>query len=145
MRTKDFLGRLEHDRIVQAIREAEGKTSGEVRVYVERGNLNGDALPAAQKKFDELGMHKTRDRNGVLIYVAPRAHKFAVVGDQAIHEKCGDALWQGVVAKMRDHFKNERFSEAIVDAIRDLGLVLAERFPRKGDDRNEMSDSVIES
>ncbi len=145
MRTKDFLGRLEHDRIVQAIREAEGKTSGEVRVYVERGNLNGDALPAAQKKFDELGIHKTRDRNGVLIYVAPRAHKFAVVGDQAIHEKCGDALWQGVVAKMRDHFKNERFSEAIVDAIRDLGLVLAERFPRKGDDRNEMSDSVIES
>ena len=145
MRTKDFLGRLEHDRIVHAIRDAEGKTSGEVRVYVERGNLNGDALPAAQKKFDELGMHKTRDRNGVLIYVVPRAHKFAVVGDQAIHEKCGDALWQGVVAKMRDHFNNERCSEEIVDAIRDLGLVLAERFPRKGDDRNEMPDAVAES
>jgi len=145
MRTKDFLGKLEHDRIVQAIREAEKETSGEIRVYVQRGKLDGDALPAAQKKFDQLGMHKTRDRNGVLIYVAPRAHKFAVVGDQAIHEKCGDALWQSVVAKMRDHFKNERFSDAIVDAIRDIGDVLSQHFPRKGDDKNEMPDALIES
>jgi uncharacterized membrane protein len=145
MRTKDFLDRLEHDRIVQAIREAEKKTSGEIRVYVERGTLNGEALPAAQKKFDEVGMHKTRDRNGVLIYVAPRSHKFAVVGDQAIHEKCGDVLWQSVVAKMREHFKNERFSDAIVDAVRDLGDVLSQHFPRSGDDKNEMPDAVVES
>src|SRR5207247_8100407 len=88
MRTREFLSKLEHDRIVQAIREAESKTSGQIRVYVQRGKLNADPLTAAQKKFHRLGMHKTSERNAVLIFVAPRAHKFAVVGDKAIHEKC---------------------------------------------------------
>ena len=86
MRTKEFLSELEHDRIVQAIREAESKTSGQTRVYIQRGKLNADPLTAAQKKFHRLGMDKTSERNAVLIFVAPRAHKFAVVGDKAIHE-----------------------------------------------------------
>ena len=67
MRTREFLSKLEHDRIVRAIREAEENTSGEIRVFVQRGKLNGDPLTAAQKKFHRLGMHKTRERNAVLI------------------------------------------------------------------------------
>src|SRR5207245_11748894 len=96
MRTKEFLNKLEHDRIVQAIREAESKTSGEIRVFVQRGKLDVDPLIAAQKKFHRLGMHKTPERNAVLIFVAPRAHKFAVVGDEANHEKCSEAFRQGL-------------------------------------------------
>ena len=144
MRTKDFVGKLDHDRIVQAIREAEGKTSGQIRVYLQRGPLKVDPLFAAQKRFDALGMRKTRDRNAVLIFVAPRAHRFAVVGDEGIHQKCGDSLWQEVVKRMGDHFRNERFSEAIVDAIRDLGAVMAAQFPGKGDGPNELPDTVME-
>ena len=93
MRTKEFLSKLEHDRIVQAIREAESKTSGEIRVFVQRGKLEVDPVQVAQKKFRRLGMHNTLDRNGVLIFIAPRAQKFAVIGDRAIHEKCGEAFW----------------------------------------------------
>ena len=85
MRTKEFLSKLEHDRIVQTIREAESKTSGQIRVYIQRGKLDVDPLVPAQKKFHRLGMHRTPERNAILIFVAPRAHKFAVVGDQAIH------------------------------------------------------------
>jgi len=125
MRTREFLSKLEHDRIVQAIREAESKTSAQIRVYIQRGKLNGNPLIAAQKKFQRLGMHKARQRNGVLIFVAPRARKFAVVGDQATHERCGELYWQRVVDLMREHFRNERFSDALVDAIRDIGSVLA--------------------
>src|SRR5207248_3195056 len=113
MRTKEFLSRLEHDRIVGAIREAESKTSSQIRVYVQRGKLSADSLIAAQKKFQRLGMHKTRERNAVLIFVAPRAHKFAVVGDKAIHEKCGEQFWQHLVDGMRGHFQNEKFSCAL--------------------------------
>ena len=87
-------------------------------------------------------MHNTRERNAVLIFVAPRMHQFAVIGDQAIHQKCGDTLWQSVVGKMRDHFRNERFSDAIVDAIHDVGAVLAEHFPRRGSDANEVPGRV---
>ena len=104
MRTREFLSKLEHDRIIQAIHEAESKTSGEIRVLIERGKLKSDPLEAAQRKFHRLGMHKTRERNAVLIFVAPRVHKFAVVGDNAIHEKCGDEFWQRVVERMRTAF-----------------------------------------
>jgi len=133
MRTKEFLSKLEHDRIVQVIREAESKTSGQIRVYIQRGKLNADPLVAAQKKFHRLGMHKTSERNSVLIFVAPRAHKFAVVGDKAIHEKCGEEFWQRVVDVMRTHFQNEKFSHAIVEAIEEIGKLLAAHFPENRD------------
>jgi uncharacterized membrane protein len=93
MRSREFLSKLEHDRIVRAIREAESKTSGEIRVYVQRGKLNADPLIVAQKQFQKLQMDRTQERNAVLIFVAPRVHKFAVVGDKAVHEKCGDEFW----------------------------------------------------
>jgi len=144
MRTKEFLSKVEHDRIVHAICEAESKTSGEIRVYVQRGKLSGDPLTAAQKKFHQLGMHKTREQNAVLIFVAPRAHKFAVVGDKAIHEKCGDEFWQRVVTRMRTHFQNENFSDALVEAVKEIGSVLASHFPKTLGNANELPDDVIE-
>ena len=142
MRTKEFISRLDHDRIVEAIRDAERRTSGEVRVYIQRGELKREILDIAQERFQKLGMQKTRERNGVLILVAPRVHKFAVVGDEGIHTRCGNELWERVVAKMREHFRAERFSDAIVDAVRDVGEVLARHFPRQAGDRNELPDVV---
>ena len=144
MRTKEFLSQLEHDRIVRAIQEAESKTSGQIRVYIQRGKLNVDPLMAAQKRFHRLGIHRTPERNAVLIFVAPRAHKFAVVGDKAIHEKCGDEFWQSVVDKMRAHFRNEKFNDAMVDAIGDLGNALATHFPKGSTSGNNLPDEVVE-
>jgi uncharacterized membrane protein len=145
MRTKEFLTKLEHDRIVQAIRDAESKTSGEIRVYIQRGKLDGDPLIAAQKKFHRLSMHKTAERNAVLIFVAPRAHKIAVVGDNAIHEKCGEELWRRLVGQMRDHFKNEEFSHALVEAIEETGKALAAHFPKELLPSKRLPDDVLEA
>jgi uncharacterized membrane protein len=144
MRTKEFLSKLEHDRIVAAIREAESRTSGQIRVFIQRGKLNVDPLVAAQKKFHRLGMHKTRARNAILIFVAPRAHKFAVVGDKAIHEKCGEQFWQRLVDGMREHFRNEKFSHALVEAIEEAGKALASHFPKRSTSSNQLPDDVIE-
>jgi uncharacterized membrane protein len=131
MRTKEFLSKLEHDQIVQAIREAGSKTSGEIRVFIQRGKVADDPVIAAQKRFRRLGMHKNRQQTDILIWVAPRAHKFAIVGDKAIHEKCGEELWQRLVERMREHFRNEKFSDALVDAIREAGEALAFHFPKR--------------
>jgi uncharacterized membrane protein len=144
MRTKEFLSKLDHDRIIEAIRGAESKTSGEIRVYIQRGEFETDPVMLAQKKFQRLGMYKTRERNAVLIFVAPRAHKFAVVGDQAIHEKCGEQFWQHVVDGMRVHFQNEKFSHALTEAINEVGKVLATHFPRTSANANELPDEIIE-
>ena len=145
MRTREFLSKLEHDRNIQAIGEAESKTSGEIRVLIQRGKLRSDPLVAARKKFHRLGMHKTRERNAVLIFVAPRVHKFAVVGDEAIHKKCGNEFWQRIVEGIRTHFRNEKFSDALVEAVREIGDVLASDFPKTRSDTNELSDDLIES
>ena len=144
MRTKEFLSKLEHDRIVDTIREAESKTSGQIRIYIQRGKLRVDTLIAAQKKFHQLGIHKTRERNAVLIFVAPRAHKFAVVGDKTVHEKCGEQFWQRLVDGMRAHFQNEKFSHAIVETIEETGKMLATHFPRRSTGGNELPDEIVE-
>ena len=144
MRTKEFIGKLDHDRVVQAIRDVEAKTSAEVRVYIQRGKLEGDALAAAEARFQKLGMDKTEERNAVLIFIAPRAHKFAVVGDKAIHERCGEQLWQSVVDRMRAHFQEERFGDALVEAIQEVGQALALHFPKRSREANELPDDVVE-
>src|SRR3954454_22812107 len=117
MRTHKFLRELEHDRIVKAIKDEEAKTSGQIRVFLQRRIFEEDALQRAQKKFLQLGMEKTRERNGVLIVVAPRAQKFAVIGDEGVHEKCGEKFWANLVARMREHFLREDFTQALMEAI----------------------------
>jgi uncharacterized membrane protein len=144
MRTKTFLNQLDHDRIVRAIKEAEAKTSGEIRIYIQRGELDGDAFDYAQRKFRQLGMEQTREQNGVLIFVAPRARKFAVIGDEGVHKKCGDEFWQGLVNKMREHFECEEFTDALVEAIDSTGQLLARYFPKSADRGNELPDSIVE-
>ncbi len=89
-------------------------------------------------------MHKTGERNAVLIFVAPRAHKFAVVGDRAIHEKCGEEFWQRLIDLMRVHFQDEKFSQALVEAIGETGKLLAAYFPKRLASSSELPDDVIE-
>ena len=144
MRTHHFLRRLDHKRITQAIKKAEGRTSGQIRVFIQRGDFDDEALPRALKKFLQLGMDKTSDRNAALIFVAPRARKYAVVGDVGVHEKCGEQFWQGLVGAMREHFKKEDFNRAIIHGINELGKVLAIHFPRTADTINELPDEVVE-
>jgi uncharacterized membrane protein len=74
--------------------------------------------------------------------VAPREHKFAVVGDRAIHEKCGDEFWQRIVEGMRRHFQNEKFSHALIEAITEIGRLLAAHFPKITADANELPDEI---
>ena len=144
MRTHNFIRQLEHDRIVAAIKKAEANTSGQIRVFLQRGKFEEDALERAQKKFVQLGMQKTAERNAVLIFVAPRVQKFAVVGDEGVHARCGEKFWEELVARMREHFLREDFTEALLEAVNATGALLAKHFPRTGPARNELPDEVVE-
>jgi uncharacterized membrane protein len=144
MRTHRFIRELEHDRITRAIKEAEAKTSGQIRVFLQRGKFEEDALERAQEKFIQLGMHKTKERNAILILVAPRAQKFAVVGDEGVHQKCGEKFWQALVEKMRLHFLREEFTDALVEGIESAGELLARYFPKTGPSANELPDEIVE-
>ena len=141
MKPKDFLNQLRHDDIVAAIQSAEQKTSGEIRVFISRKNVD-DAVAAAQKQFDRLGMTKTHHRNGVLIFVAPSARKFAVIGDTAVHQKCGDAFWLALAEEMASHFKKSDFTAGIIHGIQKAGELLAAHFPPQAEAGNELPDQV---
>jgi len=141
MKHSEFIEQLNNDQIVAAIREAEKKTSGEIRVFISHKNAD-DPVAAAQSQFERLGMTKTHHRNGVLIFVAPRARKFAVIGDTAVHQRCGGAFWQALAAEMTGHFKQSEFTAGIVHAIRKAGELLAAHFPPQPGDTNELSDQI---
>lgn len=141
MKPHEFFSKLEHDKIVDAIRKAESKMCGEIRVFISRKERH-DPVVAAQRRFEKLGMTKTRERNGVLIYVVPRVRKFAIIGDVAVHEKCGDSFWKDVANEMSEHFRKGNFTDAIVHGIRRAGTLMAEHFPRRAGDTNQLSDDI---
>ena len=143
MNPKDFISRLDENRIVSAIADAEKKTSGEIRVYISR-KPRPNAFAFAKKRFLALGMTKTRHRNAVLIYVVPRQRTFAVIGDVGVHQKCGEAFWQETVGSMSEMFKAEKFTDALVHGVEKVGTLLAAHFPRGGDDSNQLPNALIE-
>jgi uncharacterized membrane protein len=142
MKTRAFLDRVQEDEVITAIRQAESKTSGEIRVFVSHKEVQ-DALVAAQTQFERMKMQRTRDRNGVLIFVAPRTRQFAVVGDAGIHSRCGPEFWNEVASQMSERFQQGAFTAGIVHAIHRAGSLLAHHFPRRPDDENELPDQVM--
>lgn len=143
MKTKHFLRALDDARVVEAIAAAERTTAGELRVFVSRRKLRGaDVCARARAEFGMLGMEGTRRRNAVLFYLVPCEQAFAVIGDEAVHAKCGQAFWEQTAKAMEADFAAGRFTEGLVAGIRRAGELLAEHFPRRADDRNEMPDGV---
>jgi len=129
MHPKKFATHLQHDGIVAAIHDAEQKTSGQIRVSINHKNVD-DPVAAAQAEFLRLGLDRSPARNGVLIFVAPRTHKFAVVGDAAVHAKCGDEFWRKLAGAMTGYFRKSEFTPGIIHGVQKAGELLAEHFPK---------------
>jgi uncharacterized membrane protein len=143
MKPHQFLQAVDHEKIVAAIAAAEKRTSAQIRVYVSH-HKRVDALAFANRRFLKLKMDRTPMRNAVMIFLAPKTHKFAVVGDVAVHAKCGDGFWRSVVTAMEPLLKRGDFTEAIVVGVTNVGDVLAQHFPQLSRDRSDLSDAVTE-
>lgn len=137
------LSQKEKDDIKGYIQKAELKSSAEIRVYLEK-KCPGEVLDRASFLFKELKMHKTVERNGVLIYLAHEDHLFAIIGDSGIHSKVGDHYWQSVKEEMLELFKIGKIKDGLCLGVNRVGIELAKYFPRSKGDVNELSDDVIE-
>lgn len=138
----DILGQIDNQRVVDAIRDAEMRTSGEIRVHVQRKIRVGDIRTVAERTFERLGMTKTALRNGVLLFIATEDRKFTILGDRGINEKVPAGFWDEIAAKLTIRFKNGEFTDGIVEAIANAGERLAEFFPRATGDVNELPDDI---
>lgn len=140
----EFFSPEENELIVSAVRAAEQRTSGEVRVFVESKCRFVDALDRAVEVFHGLRMHETADRNGVLVYVAMKDHQLAIYGDEGIHQKVGTEFWNTELQHMLREFNREHYAEGIARVVREVGEVLVRHFPYdKTTDKNELPDDIV--
>jgi uncharacterized membrane protein len=140
----EFLSASEKDKIIDAIKAAEKQTSGEIRVFIESHCRFVDPVDRAGEIFWSLKMDQTRERNAVLIYVAVKDHQMAILGDEGIHKKVGNQFWTDEISKMRLHFQQQHYMDALVLVIQDIGKALDDYFPYvSGTDKNELPDDII--
>ena len=138
---RNFFTDQEQQSLIAAITQAELHTSGEIRLHLENFCF-GNEVKTAQKVFGKLGMRKTAERNGVLIYIATLSRKVAIIGDEGIHQKLGTAYWEKLVADLIQQFKSDKKAPALAGAIIECGQQLGKFFPLKDDDKNELSNSI---
>ncbi|MFA7105477.1 MAG: TPM domain-containing protein [Dysgonamonadaceae bacterium] len=138
-----MLNKVDLDKVSDAIKNAENRTSAEIRVCVAR-KCEEDPLNAAAKKFRKLKMYKTKLRNSVLIYVAPVDHKAAILGDIGINEAASEGFWDDVLEDMFLHFRNNEIVQGICEGVGKVGALINARYPIMENDENELSNEVIQ-
>ncbi len=138
---KDFFSGEQRDDIKQAIMNAELDTSGEIRVHID-SKCKGEVMDRAFQVFKKLKMHDTGLRNGVLFYLAVKNRKFAIIGDKGINEVVPEDFWEELKSDMLDAFREENFTDGLIDGITRTGTHLKQHFPYKTDDVNELPDEI---
>lgn len=133
----------EEERMVEAIRFAEQKTSGEIRLFVESHCKFLDPVDRAIEVFGELRMQETKDRNGVLLYIAMKGHQLAIYGDKGIHERLGQDFWTSEIRTILAEFGQQHYADGIIKVIHDIGEALKTHFPFERGDSNELKDDIV--
>jgi uncharacterized membrane protein len=130
------------DRLKQEIETAEKLTTGEIRVFLE-DTCTVDILDRTAFLFDQLNMQNTKQRNGVLIYLSLKDHKFSIIGDAGINAQVNENYWEEIKNKMTPFFISDQLEEGIVFAIKEVSKVLQKYFPYHHTDVNELSDKIV--
>jgi uncharacterized membrane protein len=139
---KKPFNKIEEQLILSAIKAAENNTSGEIRLHIEPRCKTDDTYERAIDLFEELGMTETKDRNGVLIYMAIDDKKFAIIGDEGINDVVPENFWNNTKDLMIEQFKQGKIAQGLVVGIHDAGEQLKVFFPYQKDDTNELSDDI---
>ncbi len=122
------MNREQRDAIAAAIRDAEDGTTSRIAVRVV-GDKAVDAFGRAKHEFERAGLHRHEAENAALILVAPKARRFAILGDRALHERVGDDFWNDLVKKSQPYFARGQLFEGILYAVDRIGEAVHEHFP----------------
>ncbi|MEN9523297.1 MAG: hypothetical protein RL065_1674 [Bacteroidota bacterium] len=140
---KPHFNAAEKETIKLAIQKAESNTSGEIRVFVENRCKSENTIHRATECFFKFNMQNTQLKNGVLIYIAIKDKKFAIIGDSGINEMVSDNFWDSEKECMKSYFKNGKIIEGIEASILKVGEQLKQFFPHQSNDTNELNDDII--
>ena len=141
MESNEVLTLQQQEAIINAIGDAEKNTSGEIRIHLDN-ICKVNPVKRAEEVFLRLGMDKTAQRNGVLIYLACKSKVFAIIGDKGINDVVPEGFWNDISAAMANHFRNGDFAIGLEAAVRAVGEKLKAFFPYSSDDINEQPDEI---
>ena len=127
-KVEDFLTAQEEQEIIAAIRKAEQRTSGEIRIHIEKTSKI-DAIDRAMDVFHLLKMDNTKLQNGVLIYVAVEDRNFVIFGDKGINDAVESNFWDSTKDVMQKHFKSGNFKQGLIEGVLKAGEQLEKHFP----------------
>ena len=139
---KDFFTEVQRERIIEAIRQAETRTSGEIKVHVELRCPLPDVMERARDVFGQLDLHRTKRQNGVLFYLSLEDRKFAILGDQGLDAVVPNGFWQSTKEAVRSLFGRGELTEGLCRGVQMAGEQLENHFPRDPGDTNELSDDL---
>ena len=94
--------------------------------------------------FKSAAERRTTGRTGILIYLSMAERRAEIIGDEAITKVTTPETWGEAMAELLVELKRGRVGDGIVAAIEQVGVVLAENFPRTDADVNEIPDKLIE-
>lgn len=140
-KVEDFLSAEDEKEIIEAIRNAEGTTSGEIRIHIE-STTELDPFDRAMEMFHNLKMDNTKEQNAVLIYVAVIDKTFVIYGDKGINDVVPNHFWESTKDIMQRHFKHGRFKQGLIDGVIMAGEQLGQHFPWVHTDVNELPDDL---
>ncbi len=142
-----FLNDDELLRISNKIKAEEKRTAGEICVSIkEHRSLlqkKKSVEDLARGESFKLGIDKTRDKTGIIIFLLLAARQFYILADEGINKKVPEKTWNTIKDEMQEHFIEGKFSEGIIHGVDRVGKILSEHFPIKPDDTNEISNRVI--
>jgi putative membrane protein len=101
------------------------------------------AHEAAAREFVGRGLTRTRERTGVLIYVAAAEHYAEILADTGISERVDERVWRETIADLIESIKAGRAADGLIAAVQRVGAILAEHAPPRSDDLDELSNKVI--
>ncbi|GGG57230.1 TLP18.3/Psb32/MOLO-1 phosphatase superfamily protein [Epilithonimonas arachidiradicis] len=137
----DFLTNTEMASLVEAIKIAEDHSSGEIRVHID-STSEDDFAKKAFEIFRSLGMHLTKERNGVLFYVNFEQHYLTIIGDEGIHKKVQQQFWDNLHDEITSEFAKGNYYKGLKEAILKTGLELKKYFPISGENINELPNDI---
>jgi len=134
-------------RISDKIKEMEKKTAGEIIVSIKEKRSfrqkKNTIRQLAEDEFYRLGINKTRDETGILLFLLLAERQFYILADKGINGKVAPDTWDNIKNKMQEIFSEGEFCKGILSGVEDVGNILAEYFPVKQYDTNELSDRVV--
>ncbi|MES2478378.1 MAG: TPM domain-containing protein [Bacteroidota bacterium] len=144
-KNKSLLSKEIQDAVIAAIASSEKRSSGEIRIYVESHCSLVNPIDRCEQIFVQMKMHETKERNGVLLYLALQDRQFAIVGDQGINQKVGgNQYWEYIATQLKEHFKAGNIKEGICYCITEIGQSLTKYFPDNGAENiNELPDEIV--